>query len=225
MMTLHRFRRLEAALRRRGFGPVIEWSENIQPAADADEFADRVVFVICSGGMNATVARRIYERCMGALRAGESATSVFGHPGKAKAIDTVWRAREELHNQYLTSGDKLAYLETLPWVGPVLMQHLAKNLGHPIAKGDVHLVRLAGRDQTTAQRLCQHLARLTGYRVATIDSILWRACADGLLKSATYELNGWSAAISAEVTKEAWLSMMSEPSAPASDSEPDPPPV
>ena len=125
---------------------------------------------------------------------GQSASSVFGHPGKAPAIDWIWERRHELFEHYGAAEHKLAFLETLPWIGPVTRYHLAKNLGADEAKPDVHMERLARRDRTSTRTLCRRLARQTGYRIATIDSILWRACADGLLKSRVYEAEGWKAA-------------------------------
>ena len=211
MLTLNRMRRLEAALRRQGYGPTIEWSENIQPPADADGFADQAIYAIINGGMKATVAGPIHIRCMASLQASLSATSVFGHPGKAMAIDQVWSERQRLFDGYREARDPLVFLVTLPWIGPVLALHLAKLMGHDVAKPDIHLERLARRDCTTTAKLCRKLARQTGYRVATIDSILWRACADGLIKSQVNECDGWSAAISAEVSREAWLPKSGEP--------------
>ena len=46
---------------------------------------------------------------------------------------------------------------------------------------------LADREGVTPQDLCERLARDTGYRVATVDLILWRACATGLINSRTGE--------------------------------------
>ncbi|GMN03051.1 hypothetical protein MTsPCn3_17820 [Erythrobacter sp. MTPC3] len=82
----------------------------------------------------------------------------------------------------------------MPWIGPITVYHLAKNLGADVAKPDVHLERLARGDKTTSQTLCRRLSRWTGYRVATIDTVLWRACANGFLHSPTYERHGWVAA-------------------------------
>lgn len=205
MITLNRFRRLEAALRRRGYGPTIEWSENIMPPSSADDFAELAIFVIINGGLNATVAVQIQLRCLNALKASLSAASVFGHPGKAQAVDHVWSERQRLFDSYRTAHDQVDFLQTIPWIGPVLALHLAKLLGSDVAKPDLHLVRLANRERTTVAKLCQRLAAETGYRVATTDAILWRGCAAGLLKSQVYERYGWSAAISSEVTRDAWL--------------------
>ena len=204
MLTLNRFRRIEAALRRRGYGPAIEWSENIAAPDNAEDFAQRTIYVIFNSGFRNSIAEPIYQRCIVALRNGDSATTVFGHPGKALAIDTIWTTRLELFEHYGQATDPIEFLERLPWIGPITSQHLGKNLGLMLAKNDVHMQRLARRDQTTTAKLCESLARTSGYRVPTIDTILWRACADGLLNSQVYERDGWSAAINTEITSEAW---------------------
>ncbi|MCA1654422.1 MAG: hypothetical protein ABR588_02680 [Sphingomicrobium sp.] len=173
---------------------MIDWSEAIRPPRDAAEFAAAAIYVICNSGMKVTVAAPIAVRCLAALAIGKSATTVFGHPGKGPAIDVIWQQREQLFSGFTAENAKLEYLETLPWIGPVTKHHLAKNLGMDTAKPDVHMERLARRDGTTTATLCRRLALLTGYRVATIDSVLWRACADGLLNSRAYEAQGWKAA-------------------------------
>ena len=193
MITLRRFRRLERDLRQCRFGHVIDWSEQIADAADADDFAARVIYVICNSGMRASVAGPVYERCLTALLAGRCTAEVFGHRGKAAAIDQVWSARETLFDGYRAANGKLEFLGSLPWIGPITKHHLAKNLGDDTAKPDVHLTRLAKRDRTSVLELCRRLARLSGYRVATVDTILWRACAERILDSKLYELEGWRA--------------------------------
>ena len=194
MITLKRFRKIERALRLAGYGETIDWSERIRPPEHAEEFAARAIYVVCNSGMRVTVARPIFERCMQSLATGNSATTVFGHPGKGPAIDSIWQQRHKLFEGYGRAIAKLQYLEGLPWIGPVTKHHLAKNLGADTAKPDVHLERLARHDRTSTQSLCRRLAKLTGYRVATIDTILWRACADGILSSRRYEREGWKAA-------------------------------
>ena len=211
MISALRLRRLEAALRRRGYGPAIEWSENIAPPADAESFAFEAIYVVINGGMRVTVAEIIFRRCMVALEASQSVSTVFGHPGKAAAIDTLWNGRKQFYSEYLQADDQLAFLAALPWIGPVTVDQLAKNLGHDRAKADVHLERLARRDRTTTAKLCRRLAVATGYRVATIDTILWRACESGLLNSKIYERDGWSAAISPAVTNEAFKALTQGP--------------
>lgn len=194
MITLTRFRRLETQLRDAGLGSIIDWAEHIEPPTTADAFAARAIYVICNSGLGNAVAAGIYARCLEALKVGASAATVFGHPGKRDAIDMIWANREALFAAYRAAPDLLGFLRTLPWIGPVTAYHLAKNLGADVAKPDLHLTRLAARDHTTPQQLCGRLARQTGYRIATIDTVLWRACADGLLDSRAYARTGWTAA-------------------------------
>ncbi|MFC3786291.1 hypothetical protein GGR90_002249 [Sphingopyxis italica] len=194
MITLKRFLRLEKLLRDAGFAEDIDWSEAVPVTISPEEFADHAIYVICNSGMKNSVAEEIHKRCMIALYLGKRVRRVFGHPGKSKAIEQIWRDREVLFVAYLIAAEPVSFLQCLPWIGPITSYHLAKNLGADVAKPDVHLERLARRDKTTTHRLYRRLARETGYRVATIDTILWRACAEGLLNSTTYERAGWMAA-------------------------------
>ena len=161
----------------------IAWSENLTPPSTPLDFAEEAIFVICNSGMRNTIARKIYDRVIEALESGKSASAVFGHRGKTDAIDHIWSIRAELFAQFRASTDKLAFLESLPWIGKITKYHLAKNFGADVAKPDVHLQRLANLHRTTVQDLCEDLARQTGLRIATIDTVLWRACANGLINS------------------------------------------
>ena len=198
MITLKRFKAIEATLRQAGFGPGIDWAETVAEPADANAFASEAIYVICNSGFRNSVALPISRQCVRAVKEGRSAAEVFGHDGKSKAIDHIWRKRDALFAAYQREADKLAYLQTLLWIGPVTAHHLIKNLGADHAKPDVHMERLARRDQTTTAKLCKRLAKQTGYRIATIDTVLWRACAEGLLSSSKYEAEGWKAAFQPE---------------------------
>jgi hypothetical protein len=178
-------------------GPIaasdIEWAESIQPPTDADEFALETIFVVCNSGMNNVVARGIFNRVRELLRSGKPVSgNILGKSGKAQAIDAIWAQREQLLKSYLDASDKLAFCQTVPWIGGITCYHMAKNFGADVAKPDVHLQRLADREGVTAQALCERLAATTGHRVATIDTVLWRACAVGLIDSKTGAID-WGA--------------------------------
>jgi len=102
----------------------------------ADEFAQHVIDAICHASVTASVGRRTFERCMRALALGSTARVGFRHPAKAEAIDMIWRERERLFDEYTASPDKLRYLATLPWVGPVTKHSLARRLGVYAAHGE-----------------------------------------------------------------------------------------
>lgn len=166
----------------------IAWSETLAPPTDAADFAREVIFVICNSGMKNTVARRIYDRVIDELDLDGSAAAAFGHRGKASAIDHIWRDRDRLYREFMEAEDKLAFCGGLPWIGEITKYHVAKNFGADVAKPDVHLQRLADREGVTPQALCERLAAASGYRAATVDTLLWRACANGILNSKTGEI-------------------------------------
>jgi len=95
----------------------------------ADEFARHVISAICHASVTPAVGRRTFERCMRALDFGSTSRVGFRHPSKAAAIDLIWRERDRLFTEYAASPDKLGFLGTLPWIGPVTKHALARRLG------------------------------------------------------------------------------------------------
>jgi hypothetical protein len=95
----------------------------------AEEFAQSVIATICHASVTSNVGRYTFERCMRALEFGSTSRVGFRHPAKAAAIDQIWREREQLFQAYSASSDKLRFLSTLPWIGPVTKQSLARRLG------------------------------------------------------------------------------------------------
>lgn len=180
-----RFALIRAAVKLAGYGSDIEWSEQCGPPKHAEEFASEAIFVICNSGMHNVVARAIYDRVLAALEAHDSASTVFKHVGKARAIDEIWLNRDRHFAEYSAAADKIEYCESLPWIGPITKYHLAKTFGADVAKPDVHLQRLADREGCTAQELCARLAKASGLKARTVDVVLWRACALGILNSRT----------------------------------------
>lgn len=178
----------------------IAWAQEVQTPANPDRFALEAIFVICNSGMKNTVARRIYDRVQEALERGTPVREVFKHEGKAAAIERIWREREQLYANLMAivlthEGEELGrrlleFCESLPWIGGITKYHLAKNFGADVAKPDVHLQRLADREGCTPQALCERLALATGWRIATVDTLLWRACALGVIDSPTGRIQG-----------------------------------
>jgi hypothetical protein len=183
VITSEAFAQIVQAVIDEGWGDDISWSESVGQPADADAFASEAIFVICNSGMRFTVAQGIFDRCMNAVRQGASSSEVFGHAGKCLAIDQIWSEREAFFGAYMAAVDKVAWCETLPWIGEITKYHLAKNLGADVAKPDVHLQRLGLANGCTPEELCRRLASDSGFRVATVDVVLWRACATGLIDS------------------------------------------
>lgn len=166
----------------------IHWAENTKPPLDSAEFARETIFVICNSGMKHTIARQIFEKCMAAIAAGQSCETVFGHKGKSDAMDRIWADRDQIFSDYMAADDKIEFCKTIPWIGSITCYHLAKNFGAQVAKPDVHLNRVAERHATSPQELCERIAATSGYAINTVDLLLWRACAVGILNGRTCQI-------------------------------------
>jgi len=180
-ITIDVYRQARERVIAAGFAHDITWSEGLAAPATPEVLAQEAIWVICNSGMKHTIARSIYRRVMHAIAIGLDPHEVFGHAGKAGAIATIWRDRAQLFAAFGEAADRVAWCGDLPWVGEITKFHLAKNLGVDCAKPDRWLVRLAAIEGETVDGLCCRLATASGDRIGTVDYVLWRACAAGLL--------------------------------------------
>lgn len=166
-----------------GYAAEIRWASSIEPCGGPMEFASEAIWVILNSGMKEQVARGIWTRMQRVLVRGESASTVFGHAGKCSAIDTIWGGMVDLFADFEAADDKVAWCETLPWIGSITKYHLAKNLGVDCCKPDRHLIRMAEWGDETPDQLCARLAAATGDRIAAVDTVLWRAANLGIIET------------------------------------------
>lgn len=181
-MKAYEYRNLRKRVISRGYRGDIAFYEKVEPPNCPDKFACEFTWVVLNSGMKSQIAETIWLKLRPVLFDGGSASKVFGHKGKAAAIDQVWRNREHYLYEFLQAEDKLAFCESLPWIGPITKYHLAKNFGVDCAKPDRWLVRVADKAGETVDALCARLAKATGDRIATVDYVIWRACNLGELK-------------------------------------------
>lgn len=106
---------------------------------------------------------------------------VFNNRKKAEAIQKlrylIWSKKyEHFHNEYVITRDPIK-LQELPYIGPALGFHLARNLGNKDAvKPDVHLNRLANKyGFESAYEMCN---KISPAPPAYNDLLLWIASAD-----------------------------------------------
>jgi hypothetical protein len=180
-LTLGSYRFLRDRILELGYGHEIEWAQSVQPVSDPLVFWQEFSWVVINSGMKNQIAEQIWRKVRPAVEGGGSASEVFGHKGKAAAIDHVYANREKLLRQYLAALDKVQFLRELPWIGNITCWHLAKNYGHDVAKPDRHLARIAGAEGVN--ELCARLAAGSGDRIATVDLVIWRAANLGLILS------------------------------------------
>lgn len=152
----------------------ILWAASIEPLEQqtAELFLWEYVWVIANAGMREQVARTIYQKVFTTHD-----PMVIGHPGKRAAVQRAFQEYDVWFDTLLKADDKLAYLESLPWIGPTTKYHLARNIGIDCVKPDRHLKRLAQRfGYTTPDDLCRGIMNEVGGRLGMIDLVLWRYC-------------------------------------------------
>jgi len=158
-----------------GYQNEINWCRDMTTfdVCTPETFFSEYVWCVLNAGMKEQVARKIYDRfmSMGNLE-------TIGHPGKREAIKKGIEQHATWFRLLQGSPNKIEYLQTLPWIGPITKYHLARNIGIDCVKPDRHLVRLAkhyGFDSPL--KMCEAIQRFTPHeRLGTIDVVLWRDC-------------------------------------------------
>jgi len=129
---------------------------------------------------------------------------IFNNKNKINAIYKVWNNRQNFCDGFYMCNDldeKLKYLQTLPHIGKITANHLARNLGENVVKYDIWIQRLGvvyGRNSRLAQKInngklddnikkcCDdmfiHLEQETNLPRGYIDVVLWKSSQNGLIK-------------------------------------------
>ncbi len=188
-----RYLEAKEAVIEEGYAPEIDWQDSLSfDDVGESQLLREAAWVILSAGMAEGVIRRKFPAISTAFFHWESADvvasrkltcrrralSVFAHQKKIEAIITV--AERISSVGYGAFKDRIraegiAYLQSLPYLGPATSLHLAKNLGLDVAKPDRHLLRVAavcGFD--SPQHLCRTIAQALGERIAVVDLVIWR---------------------------------------------------
>jgi hypothetical protein len=176
-----------------GFGWEIVW-QRTRPTVSLTETAllRESAWVILSAGMRETVIRSKFPALSDCFLQWRSAGDIacssrscfraamehFGHELKIKAICTMAAIVAEKGFDTIVEEVRAApliALQQFPFIGPVTVFHLAKNLGIPFAKPDRHLSRLAEScGYSDTQTFCSTIAQFTGDPIDVVDIVLWR---------------------------------------------------
>lgn len=161
-----------------------------------DEFAAMCAYVILAGGFSQKTAKRIHADIMDYIyKNGADFNSIFQmfhNKNKVSAICKIWKNRVALCDGFYKCADddtRLKYLTTLPHIGKITANHLARNLGIDVVKYDVWIRRLGAlyggircTDELTNEikvacdDMFSHLVCETGLPRGYIDVVLWKAC-------------------------------------------------
>jgi len=168
----------------------------------SDEFATMCAYVILAGGFSQKTAKRIHKNIMEYIYKNganyDAIFQMFHNKNKVSAICKIWENRAEFCDGFYeceNDDDRVAYLATLPHIGKITANHLARNLGVDVVKYDVWIRRLGAlyagirrMDELTPEikRACDnmfsHLVRETNLPRGYIDVVLWKSLQIGLIK-------------------------------------------
>jgi len=176
-----------------GFRDEVEWQDRLQFCEVGEShFLREAAWVVLSSGMRETVIRRKFAAfsiafydwssarriSKHAQLCKKNASRVFAHVGKIDSIIEIARlidsqGFEAFKGRVGTEG--VAFLRSLPFIGPTTSFHLAKNIGLEVVKPDRHLLRistLAG--WSSPAELCSAISGATGDRLSVVDLVVWR---------------------------------------------------
>jgi hypothetical protein len=201
MFTKDWFSNLDKALRDAGLdsdsSSFDEIKDNLQhrKILSRDEFARAVAYVILAGGFSQKTAKRKHAEIMQYLETASAPNvddmlKIFNNKNKMSAILKIWQNQAAYTDGYYALSDldaKLKYLSSLPHIGKITANHLARNLGENVVKYDIWIQRLgalyAGNSGIEAcNAMFAHMEKETGLPRGYIDVVLWKACQNGYIK-------------------------------------------
>ena len=173
----------------------------------SDEFAYAVFYVILAGGFSQKTAKKIHRVLIEKMPTNpnlDDLLKIFNNKNKMNSVLKVWQNRRQYCDDFYAiknTDDKIKYLQTLPHIGKITANHLARNLGIDVVKYDIWIQRLGvvyggnidlyekidnGDLDPDIKNLCdnmfEHLCNETKLPRGYIDVVLWKACQNGLIQ-------------------------------------------
>ncbi|MFA7188255.1 MAG: hypothetical protein WC137_02170 [Alphaproteobacteria bacterium] len=172
------------------------------------DFARQAIYVILAGGFSQKTAKKVHAQIMDYLDKNQQPKfddlfAIFHNKNKITAIINIWKNRQKHRDFYYNFNsldEKLSYLLTLPHIGKITANHLARNLGEDIVKYDIWIQRLGvkfsgknlhnkidnGKLDKDVKKACDDMFEFlvieTGMPRGYIDVVLWKSCQNGLIK-------------------------------------------
>ena len=172
-----------------------------------EDFASSVAYVILAAGFSQKTAKKYHRIIMDKIQENqciEDLLKVFNNKPKMNSILRVWNNREfykECFYNCKSLAEKITYLTTLPHIGKITANHLARNLGENVVKYDIWIQRLGvlysgnnalatkinnGKLNNEIKQVCddmfEHLEHETKLPKGYIDVVLWKAAQNHLIE-------------------------------------------
>jgi hypothetical protein len=180
-----------------GLDHEVAWQRNANLASISESMLLReAAWVILCSGFRESVVRRVFDHISLCFCDWDSAAAIvesypachlaaqasFHSPAKLSAIVEIARRINAIGFDVLKSElmtDPITTLRQFPYIGPITVWHLAKNLGYDSPKPDRHLTRIAKRMGFSGpEQFCAAIAAASGEAVKVIDLVVWRYLAD-----------------------------------------------
>ena len=171
------------------------------------DFASTVCYVVLAGGFSQKTAKKIHKIIMEKMPENpgvDDLLKIFNNKNKINAVVKIWNNRDKYRDEYYQCkniDDKLKYLQSLPHIGKITANHLARNLGENVVKYDIWIQRLGvlyGGNSGLAQKIdngklnveikkcCddmfEYLEQETNLPRGYIDVVLWKALQNHLIE-------------------------------------------
>jgi hypothetical protein len=180
-----------------GLAAEVDWQRNTDFALFSEtQLLRETAWVILCSGFREAIVRRIFDHISLCFLDWESAEQILENRDicvraamdslrNEMKLNAIVACAERIANvgfetlKEAVIRDPIPELQEFPFIGPITVWHLAKNLGLNVAKPDRHLVRLASRcGYPSADALCEDLANRNDEEIKVVDLILWRFLAD-----------------------------------------------
>jgi len=180
-------------VRAKGFEWEVEWQRKTDMAkfSESDLLRESAWVILCSG-FRESVVRKAFNNISLCFCDWESAKVILEsksacintasyYINNKKKLEAIVNVSEHINNvgfEHLKTSimdNPIFELQKLPFIGPITVMHLAKNIGLNVAKPDRHLVRIAKKlGYTSAGELCSVLAETSGETIKVVDLVIWR---------------------------------------------------
>lgn len=180
-----------------GLDHEVAWQRDSNLASVSESMLLReAAWVVLCCGFRESVVRRVFDHISLCFCDWDSAAAIVeSYPACYLAAQASFRAKSKLSAiveiarrvdaigfdvlKPALIADPIITLRQFPYIGPITVWHLAKNLGFDAPKPDRHLVRLAERlGFTGPKEFCTAIAGTNGEAVKVIDLVIWRYLAD-----------------------------------------------
>ena len=176
------------------------------PTLSPNEFASEVIYVILASGFKQKIAKQKFFEIMEFIKSGKDVNPtnllpIFGNKNKINAICKVWNNQDNYCTSFYkltTTDEKLDFLKTLPYIGEIIKNHIARNLGINKVKYDIWIQRLGialcGNEKckaegtlspytkTACDTMFENIKNETNLSIGYIDVVLWKSCQIGLFE-------------------------------------------